>query len=430
MFELLLDLADGKRAGPGEVDKLRLELGRLEQTVSRATAQSQGGGSLAAKFDKIIVTGDVDLPAGSVNVGPFAKGKSNARLSAGGLQLRNFTTVKIDLRSDGDVRIGSDVAAPGTTYLSIFSNIETYNSEAVGAGDMLIGDNSTGKANILWQKSTGRMLFRGGPTTKLYIDTSGNLVHTNNTRLSWQATDGSSGAFVVMDSSDRFSLNNEETSKPISLYITLTDLTSLSLDWKEDPGLANRTQMVLATGTKGINFTMTDGGALPDTVIQTAGSAGGTTFATFPGAVNVGTGASTTAGELTVSGSATVLTGVNVGTATGAAAGEVSASLGLRSGSADLVQGYDNASLASGSSITLINIRGLVLVSNATDNVCQLVILRAGGTAIASVADSGLGMSLGADAGATLAVLFVGGAWTVKNKYAVAKNIRVHVIGN
>jgi hypothetical protein len=82
----------------------------------------------------------------------------------------------IELETDGDVFIGSDISAPGTTYFSIFANNQTYNTESVKAGDMLIGDNSASKANIYWDESEGQLKFRGGKTTELYIDTDGTLV--------------------------------------------------------------------------------------------------------------------------------------------------------------------------------------------------------------------------------------------------------------
>jgi len=81
----------------------------------------------------------------------------------------------MDMQADGDLFIGEDVANPGTTYLIIAVNPQTYNSEALDAGDMIIGDNSALKANIFWDKSAGRLNFRGGQTTELFIDTDGDL---------------------------------------------------------------------------------------------------------------------------------------------------------------------------------------------------------------------------------------------------------------
>jgi hypothetical protein len=82
----------------------------------------------------------------------------------------------ISLEADGDAFFGSDISAPATTSLAIFSNAQTYNSEAMGAGDLLFGDNSASKANMLWDASAGKILFRGGATTQGYIDTDGSAV--------------------------------------------------------------------------------------------------------------------------------------------------------------------------------------------------------------------------------------------------------------
>lgn len=103
-----------------------------------------------------------------------------ARLRAGSVTLDNagmhtylggVETGRIE--ADGDFLLGSNIATAATTSFVVFSNAQTYNSESIGAGDLLIGDNSSGKANILWDKSAGTLLFRGGTTTKGYISTDG-----------------------------------------------------------------------------------------------------------------------------------------------------------------------------------------------------------------------------------------------------------------
>jgi hypothetical protein len=76
----------------------------------------------------------------------------------------------------GNIYIGSNAGEAAGTHFSVFANDGTYNGEAVGAGDLLIGDNSASKANILWDKSAGQLKFRGGTTTQLYIDTDGTMV--------------------------------------------------------------------------------------------------------------------------------------------------------------------------------------------------------------------------------------------------------------
>ncbi len=48
--------------------------------------------------------------------------------------------------------------------LIALSDAETINGESLGAGDVLIGDNSTGKPNILWDNSDATLYFRVATT--------------------------------------------------------------------------------------------------------------------------------------------------------------------------------------------------------------------------------------------------------------------------
>ena len=94
-------------------------------------------------------------------------------LNQGGLTTLYNGVETVRIERDGDVFIGSNVAAAATTSFAVFSNAQTYNSESIGAGDVLLGDNTASKANVLWDYSTGQLLFRGGTTTQGYIDTDG-----------------------------------------------------------------------------------------------------------------------------------------------------------------------------------------------------------------------------------------------------------------
>ena len=89
------------------------------------------------------------------------------------------------LQSDGDVFIGSNVGAPATTSFVVFSNAQTYNTESIGAGDVLFGCNTAAYANMLWDVSDKRLRFRTGQTTKFYVGTDG-VLHFGT------ATEGSS----------------------------------------------------------------------------------------------------------------------------------------------------------------------------------------------------------------------------------------------
>ena len=118
-----------------------------------------------------------------VGLGKYANSSSYVTIEpTGGVQLKSKSsggteTVKIKLDIDGDVFVGSDISAAATTGLAIFSNSQTYNGETtVLAGDILIGDNTAGKANIYWDKADGKLNFRSGPTVSSYVDIDGGFV--------------------------------------------------------------------------------------------------------------------------------------------------------------------------------------------------------------------------------------------------------------
>lgn len=105
-----------------------------------------------------------------------ATSSEHVRISSNGIELKDGTVVRFQVQPDGDIFIGSDISTAGNTYVSIFSSSQTYNGESVGAGDMLLGSNDSGSANVYWDNSTGRVLFRGGVTTQAYVDTNGSIV--------------------------------------------------------------------------------------------------------------------------------------------------------------------------------------------------------------------------------------------------------------
>lgn len=115
--------------------------------------------------------------SGDFLFGSNKSGKSNLwwDASAGALYFRVQVTKKISLDTAGTLLIGSNITAAATTGLVVFSSSITYNGEAsvFAAGDVLFGDNSSGKANIFWDTSAGQLKFRTATTTKSYIDTDG-----------------------------------------------------------------------------------------------------------------------------------------------------------------------------------------------------------------------------------------------------------------
>jgi hypothetical protein len=145
---------------PGDRNMMEREFTRLETTVRDVgTAVGQSGHITRVTAGNVIF-GETD-----------------------GIKLLNpsIGRYSIDLQSDGDAFFGSDTSAPDHTALAIFSNSQRYNGELFGAGDLLVGDNSSGKANLQWDASTGRLNFRGGTTTNAYISAAGYLNATGAT---------------------------------------------------------------------------------------------------------------------------------------------------------------------------------------------------------------------------------------------------------
>ena len=158
--------------------------------------------------------------------GKYANSESFVTVDAtNGIRIRarasSINTTKFQVQADGDLFIGEDISAAATTFMSVFVNGQTYNGEAVSAGDVLLGDNTASKANILWDKSAGKLLFRGGVTKQLEIDTSGALVAGNGAVIL-------DGTGLVLDATvGQFSASTinwwHETQRELSIGI-MTDL--------------------------------------------------------------------------------------------------------------------------------------------------------------------------------------------------------------
>lgn len=86
------------------------------------------------------------------------------------------TTKTFSLETDGDLFLGSNISAAATTAFAVFATAQTYNYESVGAGDVLLGDNSTGKINLLWDVSEGDVILRRGTSARITLDGSADQV--------------------------------------------------------------------------------------------------------------------------------------------------------------------------------------------------------------------------------------------------------------
>lgn len=101
--------------------------------------------------------------------------------SMGGVRMQTDVRVysdgvrKSNIELDGDVFFGGDLDDPAGTSFSLFAVAQDYNYEDMPEGNILIGDNSDGKANVLWDAAEGRMLFRLGQIANVYLDSDGEL---------------------------------------------------------------------------------------------------------------------------------------------------------------------------------------------------------------------------------------------------------------
>jgi hypothetical protein len=106
-----------------------------------------------------------------------------SRLQTGGVRITNGEGIgvyldgvfKTNITPNGTVVIGSDISKPETTTEIFFVEDTDYNGEQFGAGDFLIGDNSTDTSNVKFNASEGQLQFRGGQTVKAYMDTDGSI---------------------------------------------------------------------------------------------------------------------------------------------------------------------------------------------------------------------------------------------------------------
>jgi hypothetical protein len=139
----------------------------IDSMVAQANFAEQGG-ALAQGWASPGLTTTIANAA-------LVQGGGNVVIDDMGVRGYNNQILTFHLQTDGDFFLGSDISAASTTSFCIFTNDQTYNGEAMGSGDVLTGDNTTGAANMLWDKSAKQLKFRGGTTTQAYVDTDGKI---------------------------------------------------------------------------------------------------------------------------------------------------------------------------------------------------------------------------------------------------------------
>lgn len=108
---------------------------------------------------------------------------SITRLQAGGMKIAQGLGLsvfadgvnKTTIDPEGNIFAGSNINNPVFTTLGVFVEDQRYNNEDMGAGDLLIGDNSADASNVKYDASEGQLQFRLGQTVNVYMDTDGTL---------------------------------------------------------------------------------------------------------------------------------------------------------------------------------------------------------------------------------------------------------------
>lgn len=118
---------------------------------------------------------DVSVP--SVRVSDPG-GASYVQLSGGDVQIWGNSTKRIALKANGDLLQGTNVDTAAGTLFLVKGTAGTAGEagETLAAGDILIGRTASGKANVFYDESAGRVNFRGGTTVQAYVDTDGSIV--------------------------------------------------------------------------------------------------------------------------------------------------------------------------------------------------------------------------------------------------------------
>ncbi len=115
-----------------------------------------------------------------------------SRLQSGGIRIGQAGigvyldgVLKTSIDDEGNLFVGSNIDGPATTTFSAFVVDQTYNNEAMGGGDLLIGNNSSGVSNIKFDTSAGQLQFRLGQTVTAYMDTDGTMKFLAGTIGGW-----------------------------------------------------------------------------------------------------------------------------------------------------------------------------------------------------------------------------------------------------
>ncbi len=124
-------------------------------------------------------------------------------LTSSSIDLNDGGTTHIALDNVGNVYVGTNVDNPGPGVgFAIFTTGGSYNGETIGSGNILIGDNSSGVANLLWNKGDGAFHFRSGTTTMMEFDIVFGAANRNALLIGSNTTGTDGIGFIVYASTN------------------------------------------------------------------------------------------------------------------------------------------------------------------------------------------------------------------------------------
>ena len=207
----------------------------------------------------------------SAEDGTALAGAGAVKLTADGIEVYNGATQTGKWDADGDFATGEDVSTPAKLAFQVFSNAQVYNGESMGAGDILMGDNSSGKPNILWDSSIPELQVRLG--TIVTAKTSGgrgfsgigckarrttdqSIPRITDTALSFSEEEYDDSSFWIPGSPTRLTI-------PAGMGGTY--LVGSSVHWEPNSTGTYRVTGILKNGTDNIGSVTTPEGAATST---------------------------------------------------------------------------------------------------------------------------------------------------------------------
>jgi hypothetical protein len=160
----------------------------------------------------------------SATDGTALAGAGAIRLTEDGIEVFNGLTQTGKWDDDGDFSVGEDIDTPAKAAFHVFAEAQTYNSESVGAGDILIGDNSSGKPNLFWDASIPQLKIRSGTVETGYLSGS-SFISGAGVRLTLSPSDTPQTITTATPTDIEFAAEEFDDSGFSDLGVSDTDIT-------------------------------------------------------------------------------------------------------------------------------------------------------------------------------------------------------------